>query len=106
MNYIVQPGDTIYLLASRFNTSVEAIISANSLPGPDYTYPGQLLNIPVKSRPSAAGKEYIAQPGESLYDIAVRHNVPLRELILINCITAPYIVYPGQSLILPDNPSS
>ncbi|HHY83568.1 MAG TPA: LysM peptidoglycan-binding domain-containing protein [Clostridiales bacterium] len=106
MNYIVQPGESIYLLARRFNTSVEAIMSANNLPHPEYTYPGQLLNIPVYSRPYDAGKEYIVQPGESLYDIAVRHNVPLRELIQINCITAPYIVYAGQSLVLPEIPSS
>lgn len=47
---------------------------------------------------------YIVQPGDSLYEIAMRYDISLRELIQVNGITAPYIIYPGQSIIIPGVP--
>jgi LysM repeat protein len=106
MKYIVQPGESLYLLAGRFQTSVESILAANNMLYPESVYPGQLLTIPaaagtMSAVPDYEGAEYIVQPEESLYDIAVKHNVSMRELIRANNITVPYIVYNGQSLILP-----
>jgi spore germination protein len=102
MNYIMQPGETIYHLSNRFNVSVETIMTFNELSDPSHTYPGQLLFIPTPYRQPVEGKEYIVQQGDTLYDIAVKHNVSMRDLIRVNYITLPYIVYAGQSLILPD----
>jgi LysM repeat protein len=101
MPYIVQPGDTLYTIANKFNITIEDIISANNLENPNLIYPGQLLNIPVDSVPPVEGFEYIVQPGESLYAISQRFNVPLRDLIRANSIFPPYIIYPGQRIIIP-----
>jgi LysM repeat protein len=101
MNYIVQPGESMYQLADRFHTSLEAILSANKLANPELTYPGQLLSIPAPVGLPTEGTEYIVQPEDSLYEIAVRYHVPMRELIQANHITVPYLIYAGQSLILP-----
>lgn len=106
MHIIVQPGETITTLAKRYHTSIEAILAANNPTEPGYVYPGQLLNIPGLIESSVQGKEYLVQPGESLYDIATAHDVSLRELILVNNITAPYLVYTGQGLILPEKSES
>lgn len=46
--YVVQRGDTLAVIASRFDTTVEAIVRANNLEGPNtIIYPGQILRIPV-----------------------------------------------------------
>ncbi|HEX3033490.1 MAG TPA: LysM domain-containing protein [Bacillota bacterium] len=45
VEYVVVPGDTIGSIASKFHTSVGAIIFANSLTDPDHIYPGQKLII-------------------------------------------------------------
>lgn len=104
MTYIVQPGDSLYLIAMRFNTTVEAIAAANSITNPSLIYPGQILTVPVPNEPPMEGFEYIVQPGDSLYEIAMRYDISLRELIQVNGITAPYIIYPGQSIIIPGVP--
>jgi LysM repeat protein len=51
MNYVVQPGDTLWSIASRFGTSVQAIMQANGLTNPNYVYVGLTLYIPVPGPP-------------------------------------------------------
>jgi len=46
--YEVQSGDTLATIANRFDTTVDAIVEANNLSGPQETiYPGQVLRIPI-----------------------------------------------------------
>lgn len=51
MNYIVRPGDTLFGIAARFGTTVDAIMRANRLQSP-FIYVGQQLFIPVGQTPS------------------------------------------------------
>lgn len=44
--YTVQSGDTLFAIARRFNTTVQAIIEANNLTNPDRLSVGQELVIP------------------------------------------------------------
>lgn len=50
MRYIVAKGDTLTELASRYGTTVEAILQANSeIHNKDLIYPGATLYIPLTS---------------------------------------------------------
>lgn len=51
MNYVVQPGDTLWSIASRFGTSVQAIMQANGLTNPNYIYVGLTIYIPIPGPP-------------------------------------------------------
>ncbi len=45
--YCIEPGDTLFALASKFNTTVPAILAANpQISNPDLIYAGEILNIP------------------------------------------------------------
>lgn len=44
--YVVRKGDTVWKIAQRFGTTMQAIILANNLRNPDLIYPGQVLFIP------------------------------------------------------------
>lgn len=50
--------------------------------------------------PSAAGAVVVG-PGDTLYAISRRYEVPLRDLIEINKLAPPYTLEPGQRLALP-----
>lgn len=45
-SYVVKKGDSVYKIAQRFGTTMQAIILANNLTNPDLIYPGQVLLIP------------------------------------------------------------
>ncbi|WP_088187693.1 LysM peptidoglycan-binding domain-containing protein [Desulfosporosinus sp. FKA] len=47
--YVVKKGDTVYKIAKRYGTTMQAIILANDLRNPDLIYPGQILFIPGAS---------------------------------------------------------
>jgi LysM repeat protein len=44
--YVVQPGDTLYLIAQRFGVTISAIVQANNLSNPNRLSIGQRLIIP------------------------------------------------------------
>jgi lipoprotein NlpD len=58
-----------------------------------------LLLAACGSQPIASGT-YAVKPGDTLYSIAWRNNVDLRELARLNNIGSDYRIYPGQVLRL------
>ncbi|MEW6425351.1 MAG: SPOCS domain-containing protein [Bacillota bacterium] len=46
IRYTIQPGDTFFILAQRFGTTVEAIMQANPGVDPQNLQVGQVINIP------------------------------------------------------------
>jgi murein DD-endopeptidase MepM/ murein hydrolase activator NlpD len=44
--YVVQPGDTLFTIASRFGLTLTDVVVANGIRNPDYVYVGQKLVIP------------------------------------------------------------
>lgn len=48
MTYVVQPGDSLFTIAQKFNTTVGVILSANpQITNPNLIFPGQSLVIPI-----------------------------------------------------------
>ena len=43
--YVVQPGDTLYTIAMRFNTTIQTLMVVNNLSNPNTIYVGQVLKI-------------------------------------------------------------
>jgi murein DD-endopeptidase MepM/ murein hydrolase activator NlpD len=56
---------------------------------------------PAAALSQSAPGEVNVRPGESLYSIARRHNIPTRALIDANRLQPPYVLQNGQRLILP-----
>jgi murein DD-endopeptidase MepM/ murein hydrolase activator NlpD len=44
--YVVQPGDTLFTIASRFGLTLTDVVVANGIRNPDYVYVGQKLVMP------------------------------------------------------------
>lgn len=102
--YIVQPGDTIWSIAARFNTTVEAIAVANRLINPNFIYVGQKLIIPAPGQVPAQvsrPKIHIVRYGETLTSIAFHYGTTVEAIMRANNLPNPNFIYVGQRLVIP-----
>lgn len=102
VTYTVRPGDTLWAIARRFGTTVQALVRANHIADPNLIYPGQVLTIPGHDAMEAV---YTVRPGDTLWAIARRFGTTVQELAALNGIADPDLIYPGQVLRLPDSSS-
>lgn len=100
--YIVQPGDTLFLIAQRFNITANDIANANSL-HTSTIYAGQALTIP-SGNSGASNSTYTVQPGDTLFLIAQKHGLNYLQLQKANNLSSTEI-YPGQQLTIPTGSS-
>lgn len=96
ITYTVQPGDTLYSLAESFGTTVGNIANANELEDPETIAINQVLRIPIET--TSSPNIYTVRPGDTLYSIAKKFDTTVAELINLNQITTPNVIYPGQQL--------
>lgn len=102
--YTVRWGDTLFSIARRFGTTVQAIVAANNIVNPSLIRVGQVLCIPggIQPPPPPQVCTYIVQWGDTLYRIALRYNTTIWELARMNNIsTCCFNIYAGQRLLVP-----
>ena len=80
--YEVVPNDTLYSIARRFNTKVDAIKSFNNLENNTLSI-GQVLQIPINNT-EFTYQTYSVMPGDTLYSIARRFNTTISDILAIN----------------------
>lgn len=105
--YTVRKGDTLYDIARRFNTTVGIISRYNGIIDPDRIEAGRILRIPVSeiphSRPEKCVpfREYIVKKGDTLKDIALKHNISIQKLAAFNRLSDPSQIKEDQVLRIP-----
>jgi LysM repeat protein len=106
--HVVQKGDTVWAIAKKYGVKPEEIVDANQLDQPNAIFPGKVLVIPRASSSSQAttpagdgGGKHIVQKGESIWAIARMHGVSLEAIINANGLKKPYLIHPGQQLLIP-----
>ena len=111
--YIVMRGDTLRLLANRFGTSIDTLVSLNSnIVNVNLIYEGQRLVVPSGQGvpvppPSTGGQVYYAQHGDTLRKIAAKFNITLDALVRANPqISNPNVIYVGQAITIPAQAST
>jgi LysM repeat protein len=106
--HVVQRGETLYSIAVRYGSTVQAIASANGLRNASLIYAGQRLAIPTGSGTSGAstsggtataGGTYTVRPGDTLWAIATRHGTSIAALRQANGL-ASNVIYVGQRLVI------
>ena len=97
VEYTVRRGDTLWDIARRYGTTVEAIVRENAIADPNRIYVGQVLRIPVDPE----GVEYTVRPGDTLWDIARRYGTTVEAIARENSIPDPNRIYVGQVLRIP-----
>jgi N-acetylmuramoyl-L-alanine amidase len=95
--YRVKRGDSLSVIAQRYNVSLAELKSANSISS-NTIHVGQELTIPGVG--AAEAEEHTIRRGETLSEIAQRYQVSLGSLRQVNNITSDRILV-GQVLKIP-----
>jgi len=116
LKHTITNGDTLWSLSQHYKTSVKAIAVANQLTAKTPIKLGQKLTIPAKvmrtaNRPSTSDQStrqkmnYKVQAGDSLYKIALRFDVSVKDLTAWNDLEhTSLVIRPGQELTIYPSP--
>ncbi len=99
--YIVQKGDTLYGIAKKYNTSVNAIKKDNNLTN-DRLYIGQQLKIKTSDSAPLECIVYTVKKGDNLYSIAKKYNTTVNEIKSYNNLSSNLLQI-GDRIIIPCN---
>ena len=94
--YVVKSGDTLWGIASKYNTSVDKIKDINNLNSNNLSI-GQKLLVPGNN---LGTKKYIVKSGDTLYKIAQNNGTTVTELINFNNLKTTNLSI-GQVLYIP-----
>lgn len=93
--YTVKRGDSLYLIANAFDTTIQKIKSQNGLKS-NLLRVGQKLTIYAGTPEGAV--IYTVKSGDTPFKIAQRHGMNLSVLLQMNGLTTRSKIYPGQKL--------
>ncbi len=108
--HIVEPGDTLALIANEFGVSVQNLMYQNGISDADIIQVGSVLAIPkgdvapqVTQQSPAPSPQitYTVQHGDTLYAISKQFGVTIEALMEANGLTDRAYVVTGQVLIIP-----
>jgi len=123
--YIVQPGDTLFSIASRFNVSVSELATINGFYDVNIVYVGQVLRLPaplsgtvVQPAPitgpiivlptpvystgvTTTYTAYVVRVGDNLERIATLYRTTVGAILAANSIANSNLLYVGQVLVIP-----
>ena len=99
--HVVEQGNTLYGLKQKYDTTIDAIITAN--PGVENGIQvGQKLYIPIafNNNSKSTSKKHIVKQSETLFGISRKYNVTVDDLIKANPGVEEGLQI-GQELIIP-----
>lgn len=109
--YVIERGDSLSVIARRFNTTVAQLTSLNQLQSSHRIQIGQRLLLPQSGgatqlafdsgTTATVDGRYTVRRGDTVSLIATRFRTTEAELLAVNGIADRNRIYPGQQLRLP-----
>ena len=96
--HIIQKGDTLYSLAKKYGTTVDELATINGIRNPDIIVEGRVLALPSPGLDTGSIKTYTVRSGDTLWSISRKFGTTVVDLINMNRISDPDMIYPGQVL--------
>ncbi|MCM3781055.1 muramidase family protein [Microbacterium hydrocarbonoxydans] len=114
-SHVVVSGDTVYGIAQKYGTTVDAVLAANGLTHSSIIHPGQTLAVsgapapaaapPATPPPPAATQTHVVAAGDTLFGIAQKYGTTTAALFALNGLSTGSIIYPGQSIAVAGAPA-
>lgn len=93
--HVVQYGETLSSIATKYRTTYQMLASLNGLSNPNMIYAGQVLKV---SGAVSKTRTYTVQYGDNLSSIASKLGTTHQTLAQRNRLSNPNLIYPGQTL--------
>lgn len=113
--YKVRPGDNLYEIAKRSNTTIAQIRKDSGIKG-DLIHPGDIIKVRFTPKGYKASKNkstpttttYVVKKGDMLSKVAARNGVTLAALLKANNMTMAQAnkVRPGTKIVIPGKTST
>jgi len=109
--HVVKKGDTLYSIAKKYETTVDALKRINNLPS-DKILIGQKIYLRNKEHPHQyyvtkrdipSNGYHEIQKGETLYRLSKIYDIPIERLMELNQLTS-YTIKAGEKLLLKCKP--
>lgn len=111
----IKRGDTLSGIAMTYNTTVEYLATINNIKNPNLIYAGTTLLVPTgnnisNEEPSndESNKNnsenyfiYTVKKGDTISQIAINFNTSIYEIVNLNNIKNPNLIYIGQNIKIP-----
>lgn len=113
--YTVQSGDTLSGIALKFSTTSSKLAQLNSISNPNLIYVGQRLLVTQSSNSNSSSSgqssstttntetssaSYTVKSGDTLSGIASQYNTTVNQIVSLNQLSNPNLIYVGQVLKL------
>ena len=100
--YIVQPGETLTVIAEKFSVPLQDLININKIVDSNFISEGTELIIPGFKGISGVLTTTPVEFGDNLPVLLRKYEIGLGNFQLLNSITSPAELYVGSNLILPE----
>lgn len=101
-SHVVKSGESLWIIANRFNTTVKNIQELNNLNNMDL-HIGQTLYVQKQSDDNLNNnilKKHKVKSGDNLFRISQKYNMPLDRLLKINKLTPKSKIHVGQYIFV------
>ena len=99
--HVVRKGESLYVIARRYRTSVTQLKRINNLRS-NLIRPGQKLRVRGSVGGITVDGKYQVRQGDTLSRIAQAHGVGLSALLNANALSTRSTIYPGQWIAIPE----
>lgn len=99
--YVIQSGDSLDIIAKKFNTSADIIKDINNIDITTMLRAGSEIIVPKTKEKYF--EYYVIEKGDNLYRIALKYNINPELLANLNGLTMNDYIYPGQEILIPKN---
>lgn len=99
--YKVKYGDNLTYIAKKFSVTIKQLVIWNNIKNPNLIYTGETLIVSVPQKRHLI--KYRIVKNDTLYFIAKDFNTTVRELVKLNNIKNPNLIYAGDILYIPES---
>ncbi len=117
IRYKVRSGESLWIIAGKYNTTVERLRQLNALSRNEQLRAGQVIRVPaavdtvaaprpearrVEAPPAGGNRTHVVRRGETLTGIASKYGVTLTSLRSANGMDSDSVLRAGEKLVIPN----